>query len=985
MSLFFTFCAKTNHPQNSPQDLRCEYQTNPLGLDVLQPRFSWIVSDARRGATQSAYQIIVSSRQKLLEENKGDMWDSGQIKSDQSVHVVYNGSPLASRERYYWKVRTWDKEGNTSPFSEIAWLEMGLLQQDEWHASWIGKKPEKKERENEKWPWGCWIWYPEERGVDKPVFFRKSFTIDSRKKITKALMRTTADNKFTAYLNGSKVGSGTEWIKVYDFDAKTFLTTGKNSIAVKAVNTAGTVCGFIFSLKIEFSDGTSQVINSDKEWITNNAEKPGWTKSGFSDKNWKKVQIIEQYGGDQWGKIDPNEIFEAPRSVFVRKEFKAGKNLKRARVYVTGLGSYNMHINGQRIGKDIFTPGWTFYPDRLQYQTYDVTAIVKAGDNCVGAILGNVWWSGGLGSTGQIVYSEGPLRFLMQLVLDYEDGTSEKVVTDKSWQTHNSPIIYNTIYHGEIYDATKEVGGWDKPGLKKTDWETVIVFDKDNAKLVAQQGPTIQVTEELEPVNISSPEPGKYVFDLGQNMAGCVRLKVKGSSGNKVVLKFAETLKKDGNIYTENLRKAKATDMYILKGEGTEIWEPLFTYHGFRYVEVTGYPGKPTKDAITGRVFHSAAPLIGHFACSNELLNYVQKNINWGLRGNMHSVPTDCPQRDERLGWMGDAQIIAPTASYNRNMARFFSKWMHDISDCQLENGGVYDVNPRLMFKGPASPGWGDAVVVIPWVVYQFYGDKRIIEDNYATMAGWVGYMETESKADLYEVDGYGDWVAVVPSPKKPIGSAYFYYSTRLLAKMAAIIGRNDDAQKYESLAAKIGLAFNKKHLNKETFQYTGATQSANLLPLAFGITPEEVRENVMANIVQDVKHRDYHLSTGFIGTSYLLPMLSDYGYHDVAYRVATQETYPSWGHMVKQNATTIWELWNSDTEGPGMNSRNHFALGSVGAWYFAYLAGIRPDPQYPGFKKAVIAPKPVGDLTWAEARLKTLYGELSSRWDKTR
>lgn len=813
-------------PLGHPENLRCEYVKNPLGIDVLKPRLSWIVNDSRRGALQTGYQILVASSKEILKNDIGDLWDSDKIESDQSIHVVYEDSALESRKRYYWKVRTWDKVGQLSPYSEIAWWEMGLLNQNDWKAQWIGKK----------------------------------------------------------------------------------------------------------------------------------------------------------IGG---------EIEEIPHSILIRNEFEISKKIQRARVYVTGLGSYVLFINRQRIGKDIFTPGWTHYPERIQYQTYDITDYLKRDKNAVGAILGNAWWSGGLGWHNKQFYSEGPLRFFMQLVVDYQDGSSEIFVTDKTWKTYDSPILENTIYHGETYDARLEMPGWDKPNFDDGKWEPVIVLEAEKAKLVTQQCPEIQVTQELISVKITEPKPGTFVFDFGQNMVGRAKLKVKGEAGTRIQMKFAELLHQDGTVAQENLRTAKATDVYILKGEGVEIWEPHFTYHGFRYVEVTGFPDTPSKESITGRVFHSAAPVIGHFACSNDLLTQIQKNITWGQRGNMMSVPTDCSQRDERLGWMGDAQIFAPTASYNMNMTKFFTKWMRDIVDCQHEEGYVYDVNPAIVVDGPAKPGWGDAVVVVPWVVYKFYGDRRIIEENYEGMAAWIDYMKNQSQNYLYQWGdgkwgGYGDWIAPVESPKNPIAAAYFYYCTSLLSKMAAIIGKQEDAEKYRALAQMIATAFNAKYLDKQTNQYERATQTANLLPLAFGITPENLRSSVVANIVQDVQERETHLSTGFLGTAYLLPILSDYGYHDLAYKLATQKTSPAWGYMVEKGATTIWELWNSDTEPPEkMNSRNHFALGSVGEWYYGYLAGLQPDLEAPGFKRTVIAPKPVGDLTWAEASLQTEYGLLSSRWEK--
>ncbi|MBN1352742.1 family 78 glycoside hydrolase catalytic domain [candidate division KSB1 bacterium] len=978
--LFLLACGQKKQHFGSPINLRCEYQVNPLGIDVKIPRLSWQVNDTRRGALQTAYQILVASSESGLEQDQGDVWDSGKMHSDESVHVPFQGSGLGSKKRYFWKVRTWDAMDQPSPYSDIAFWEMALLQPKDWQASWIGKveiRPEK-----EKWEWKSWIWHPKEHGVNVPVYLRHTFNLPANKPIERAVIRTTADNKFKLLLNGKMVGSGDNLNEVFEFDAKPLLLTGLNVFAVEAANTAGDICGFVLSMKIEYSDGGVQFFCSDASWKTALSAPVDWNTIEFNDNSWIAARAMENWSGSTWGRVD--EPYTPPRSVMLRTEFKLQKPVRRARAYVTGLGSYVMYLNGERLGNDIFTPGWTDYPTRLQYQTYSATALVKKGDNAIGVLLGNMWWSSGLGWKRNEVYSEGPLKSLVQLSVEYDDGTTEEIVSDGTWKAHESPIVENTLYDGEKVDARLEEPNWHKPQFDDRNWEAVSVLDAEKAMLVAQQGPTIQITEELHPIARTEPQPGIYIFDMGQNMVGWARLKVRGESGTKVQLRFAETLQENGLLYTENLRGAKATDTYILKGDGTEVWEPHFTYHGFRYVEVTGYPGIPAKDAITGCVIHSNPEVTGSFECSSDLLNQFQHNICWGLRGNLHSVPTDCPQRDERLGWMGDAQIFAPTACFNRNMARFFTKWMHDIADCQDADGAVHDVNPAIVVSGPAKPAWGDAVVVIPWVVYQHYGDTRIIAENYPAMAAWVDYMKAHSKNYLYERDGYGDWVAVVPSPKLPLSAAYYYYDTVLMSKMASVIGKSEDAARYAEMAEKIARAFNAKYLNAATNSYEGDTQTANLLPLAFGITPEELTAKVIENVAQDVIKRGKHLSTGFIGTAYLLPLLSQLGTHDLAYDVAAQETYPSWCYMVKKGATTVWELWNSDTEGPGMNSRNHFALGSVGEWYYQWLGGIRIDPYKPGFKQVIIAPRPVGDLTYAKAALETMYGKVECDWKIT-
>lgn len=678
----------------------------------------------------------------------------------------------------------------------------------------------------------------------------------------------------------------------------------------------------------------------------------------------------------------------APPSVWLRRSFALSKPIRRATVYISGLGGYVLHLNGRRVGKNVFMPGWTDYNKRVQYQTYDVTDLLVQGENAAGALLGNLWWSSDLGWDGIEAYSKGPVRLLMQLEVTFADGTQQIITTDGDWKAHLSPITENTLYHGEHYDARREQEGWDRPDFQTEGWEPAEVLEDFDIELVAPISPPIQVTERRKPLEEKRMGPDTLLYDFGQNLVGRPRIRVEGARGTTVQLRFGEMLGENGRLYTANLRRAKATDRYILKGGGEEEWTPEFTFHGFQFAEVTFPDGAPASFDLEVEVIHNQNPRIGRFQSSNELLNAIQRNINWGLRGNTISVPTDCPQRDERLGWMGDAQIFAPTAAYNREMAAFYTKWMQDIRDGQEADGSVKDVAPHRLIRGPGKPGYGDAVVTIPWTVYRLYGDRRVIEENYDAMKAWVEYMRAKSEGNIYifEINhwprfGYGDWVAPVKSPKKPVSAAHFYLSTKLLAKMAEATGKSADAAEYEKLATDIARAFNREYFLPDSLGYVGGTQAANVIPAAFGITEEQHVDAVMERVVNDVIERDTHLSTGFIGTACLLPALSEHGYHDMAYALATQTTMPSWGHMVKKGATTIWELWNSDREGPGMNSRNHFALGSVGEWFYANLAGIRPDWQRPGFKHSRLAPGPVPGLDSVSATLETLYGTLESRW----
>lgn len=718
----------------------------------------------------------------------------------------------------------------------------------------------------------------------------------------------------------------------------------------------------------------------------------------------------------QWiGMLGTEGKGAAPKAVELQKEFKLNKRPVKARIYVTGLGAYVVNFNGKKVGADYLTPGWTDYLKTLHYQTYEIDAEdLSVGANFLSATLGSGWWSSGLGWGGNAKrYSEGPNRLLFQMEFTFYDGSIQTIVSDKTWQVRPSAITSNAIYQGETYDARLEyTKNWKEADILNDVENKTYLFGKDeavnkneeaaifstkNISLKASVQPQVQVIEEIKPIKVTEPKKGHFVFDFGQNLVGYCKIKVSGKAGKEVEIKFGELLDAKGMVDQANLRSIRPKDTYILKGYGEEEWEPKFTYHGFRYAQIDEFPGKPNINTIVAKVIHNNVANTGKFTCSNPLLNQIQKNILWSQRGNMTSVPTDCPQRDERLGWMGDAAIFAPTASYNMDMNAFFMKWMGDIADSQHSSGYVYNVNPKIEVPFPGAPAWGDAAVIIPYHLYKFYGDKRALEQYYPNMQRWVEYMnkhENTLKNGLYHMEqqfegkpfyGFGDWVPVEASPTKPIGGSYQIYSNKMLSEIAGILGKNQDRDLYAKLALDYTKKYQELYFSIPTKNYEGATQGANLLPLTFGITPKDYEAAVAKNIADNVKAKNNHLTTGFLSTQMLLPTLSKYGEHELAYTVATKKTYPSWGYMVEKGATTMWELWNSDTEKPeGMNSRNHFAYGSVGEWYYGYLAGIQQDSKSAGFKKVVIAPMPAGDLTFAEASYQSGYGNIKSRWDKT-
>ncbi len=679
---------------------------------------------------------------------------------------------------------------------------------------------------------------------------------------------------------------------------------------------------------------------------------------------------------------------------YFRKDFSTGKKIKSARVYVTSLGLYQLYLNGKKVSTDLFTPGWTSYKNRIQYQTYDVTSQIQA-KNTIGAILGDGWYRGFITWDAIEDYYGSKLALLAQLQISYTDGTSETIGTDQSWKVSNGPIIESDIYNGETYDARKEMPGWANTGFDDSKWEKVAIADHSKKILVAPQGAVVKAIEEIKPVKLITTPKGETVLDLGQNMVGWVRLKVRGKKGDKITLKFAEVLTHEGNFYTDNLRRAKCTDVYILKGDGEEIYEPHFTFHGFRFVQIEGLSTAPSLDQITGVVIHSDMKPTGTFSCSDPFINQLQHNIQWGQKGNFLDVPTDCPQRDERLGWTGDAEVFSMTAAYNFDVAPFYTKWLGDVAADQLPNGLVPHVIPDVLHGAGGSTAWADVSVVVPWTMYQVYGDQRILEVQYPSMKAWVEYMKGRAGEDLLWTGDqhFGDWLAFATNnsdypgattEKDLIATAYFSYSSRLLSKTAAIIGKTEDAKKYAQLSDEVKKAFINAYVTPSG-RLVSHTQTAYSLALAFNLLPENLIPKAAAFLAEDVK-KFGHLTTGFVGTPLLCKTLSANGYDELAFMLLNRKEYPSWLYPVTQGATTIWERWDGQKpdgsfQDVGMNSFNHYAYGSIGEWLYHYVAGMDIDPENPGYKHILLAPHQGGGLTNANAEFLSLYGKIKSAW----
>jgi alpha-L-rhamnosidase len=699
--------------------------------------------------------------------------------------------------------------------------------------------------------------------------------------------------------------------------------------------------------------------------------------------------------------IEPGFVEDSinrPTPLF-RKEFKASKKIQSAIAYITAHGMYEGYINGKRIGDYYFTPGWTSYNKRLQYQTYDVTELLAQGSNVIAMGLGSGWYRGHLAwDENKNIYGKD-IALLFQLAITYTDGRKELILSDDSWKSTTGSITYSEIYNGEIIDARKQKTGWGNTGYDDSNWSGVKINNYTKSNLIATENEPVKKHETFKPVKIFTTPKGEKVIDFGQNLVGWVMLKAKGNAGDAITISHAEVLDKYGNFYTENLRAAKAQAKYILRGEGEEFFEPHFTFFGFRYIKIEGYPGELKPENFEAVALYSDMKPTGEFTSSNSLINQLQHNIQWGQRGNFLDVPTDCPQRDERLGWTGDAQAFSRTAAFNFGVKNFFSKWMKDVAADQASSGSVPFVIPNVLGEGAGgATGWADVATIIPWNMYLAYGDKKILEDQYNSMKSWVSYMENASKNYLWNTGfHFGDWLFYRPfddndgrsavTDKYLIAQCFFANSVQIMINTAKVLNKNDDAERYSQLLKNVKDAFIKEYITPNGRLVSG-TQTAYVLALNFDMLPENLRAQAAERLVQNIKSYNNHLTTGFLGTPYLCHVLTRFGYTDVAYSLLMQETFPSWLYPVKMGATTIWERWNgirpdSSFEPASMNSFNHYAYGAIGDWMYRVMAGINTHDNLPGYKHTIIEPHMGGGFTYASASLQTIYGKLSSGWKR--
>mgnify|MGYP001002793410 CR=1 FL=1 len=1004
--LLSLFCGCAVAMADSPADvehLRCEYRINPLGIDILTPRLSWEMRDARRGARQTAYQVLVATTADRLAADRGDLWDSGKIPSDQSAQIVYAGKPLESRTACYWKVRIWDSAGQPTAFSSPAIWTMGLLTPADVKGHWIGMPGSmvhpliRAAAAHEPTPpsfEGCpWIWTAEPgadatRNAPEGVrYFRKTLDITADKKIRQAQLVITADDIFSAYINGRSACWGTDWKVPQATDVTEWLTPGKNILGIAVKNTSQSSAGLLGKLIVEFQDSLTMIVPIDASWKSSRKPDTNWKAADFDDSKWPKAVEIAKMGDQPWGKVIVQPKAKPQACPLLRKEFKTAGNVRRATLYASALGNYRFYINGRPVGDDYFTPDWTDYNKRVYYNTYDVTELVRSNSaNAIGGVLAAGWYAGAIGWGGQRNhYGEKPWLFA-QLEIELADGTVQTVATDNSWKASYGPYIEGEFLAGEAYDATRETPDWDQAGFGDEAWSPVAVNDSARARFQAFPGVTVQQTGQLPTVAVTEPKPNVYVFDLGQNLAGFARLKARGPAGTRIQLRFAEVLNPDGTIYVKNLRGARAIDTYVLRGKGDEVWQPRFTFHGFRYVEVTGYPGRPTPKAITGIAINSDIPLTGQFECSSPTVNRLYQNIVWTQRANFISVPTDCPQRDERLGWTGDAQVFCRAATYNADVAAFFTKWLVDLEDAQGPTGDFPDVAPRVVDRAGGVAAWADAGTICPCTLFWVYNDRQLLERHFGAMQRWIDYCQKNSHGLLRPDAGFGDWLSIdAETPKDVLATAYFAESTRLTAKAARILNRPEDAEKYERLFREIRAAFNKAYVAADG-RIKGNTQTCYVLALAFDLLSPENRAAATRYLVEDIRSRGTRLSTGFVGTGAILPVLTEVGQTPLAYELFLSDRFPSWGFSIKHGATSIWERWDGWTpekgfQDPGMNSFAHYAFGAVGQWMFRTVVGI--DTAEPGFQKLLLRPQPGRGLDWVKASYHSHHGPIRTEWRK--
>lgn len=969
-----------------PSNLRCEYLENPLSVDVVAPRLSWElapVEASARGLSQSAWQVLVASSAELLDRGKGDLWDSGKRRGKQTFGIEYDGRPLAPHHDCWWRVRVWDQKGSTSEWSEPARWSAGILGSNNWQAKWIAEA----ERPTFE---GCkWIWTP---GRNREGWFWAALP-PIPGEVEEATLLFATDASATVQFNGETLlaakGKKGNWRRIQRVDLLPhWRRKGLNIIAIQALggDAENAVSGRAILRNRErlqrFWWLDESVRCSEKQpttWPPNSA------KGGMPARVISRVGESNALGERElpWGIPGTDDPLLLTAPVVLSREITVGPGVKRARLYATALGHVHAVINGRPASDEFFTPGWSDYRKRLYYRCWDVTELLENGEsNTLSLTLADGWFAGYVAWGRRRNLYNDVARVSAELLLEYEDGRVESIITDEKWKVSEGPIREADMLMGETHDLR----------VKPREVGKACLMDPPAVVLESHPGTPVRIMNQLVPRSLRELRQGVYLFDLGQNMVGTVRLSVEGISGREITLRYAETLDDNGELYLRNLRGARCIDSIIPAEDGPVVFEPRFTFHGFRYVEVSGCASPPTNASLVGLVLHSDLREAGTFECSHDGVNKLVGNILWGMKGNYLEIPTDCPQRDERLGWTGDAQAFVGTASCLMDIAPFMTKWLVDLEDSQHPDGAFTHVAPDIGIGGGAA-GWGDAGTICPMRIHEVYGDRRILERHYGAMCRWLKYLEKNSDELIRPEEGFGDWLSLnAATPRSLIGTAFFAHSAGLVAQAARALGKHEDAAQHQALRERIVQAFQKRFLLGQGLDsriqvagiLEGNTQTANVLALAFDLVPESMRHAAEYHLVRDLQIRAYHLSTGFLGLPHLLPVLEKIGRIDLAYRLLLNEDFPSWLYQIKHGATTMWERWDGWSEefgfqNPEMNSFNHYAYGAVGEWIFRTVGGL--DISEAGNHRLLISPRPGGGITHASTQIHTMHGPASCAW----
>ncbi|MFI5379829.1 MAG: family 78 glycoside hydrolase catalytic domain [Tepidisphaerales bacterium] len=974
--------------------LRCEYATDPLGVDTPLPRLCWRLGSDERGQKQTAYRILVASSPDLLSKDAGDLWDSGKVASDQTLHIPYAGKPLQSSQQVFWKVRAWDVAGKESSWSKPAAWTMGILNDADWKAQWISAKTavaapvaraligyhaaESARQDDPKWvqvdlgrdlPIDTIRLHPvrheDKDGFGYPIRFKIEASAEAEFATPTSIVDRTAEDVPNPGYNA------------VSFDAR---ATKARYVRITASKLAKPTRSYCFALaQLEVLSGGKNVALNARVSAKDTVEAFGWGKAGLTDGR-------GMVGADQ----PKGPVYE---TMLLRRPFAVKPGLKRAVAHVCGLGQYEMTINGTKAGEDLLSPGWTKYDKTCLYDTHDITPLLKEGPNAVGLFLGNGMYNVKGGRYTKFKGTFGPLKAIAELRLEYADGSAETVATGDGWKVAPGPITFSCIYGGEDYNARLDPRGWDKAGFDDYEWEAAIVVAGPGGRLRGLTGaaPPLRAIETIKVAKVTELRPGVAVYDLGQNAPIMPRLKVKGPAGSFVRIIPAELVNADGSVDRGSAGGGASYWQYKLLGIGSEQWFPKFFYHGCRYLQVELKPAieggeLPTVESLEGVVVHTASRPVGEFACSNEMFTRIRTLIRWAQRANLVSVITDCPHR-ERLGWLEQYHLNGPALRYEFDLAQLYNKGMTDMADSQLENGLVPDIAPEYTVFGGGfrdSPEWGSAMVLVPWQQHEWTGDVELLRRHYDGMKRYVGYLGSKSK-DGIVAHGLGDWYDIGPKPPgysqlTPIAltaTAFYYEDARIVAQAAKLLDKPDDARKYEDLAVRIRMAFNKAFYKPDTKQYATGSQCGNALALVMGLADSGQRPGVLDGIVQDVRKRGNGLTAGDVGYRYLLRALADGGRSDVIFDINSRDDKPGYGWQLKMDATSLTEAWDA---GRG-SSQNHFMLGQIMEWFYHDLAGIGCDPAGPGFKRIVIHPQPVGDVTWAKAKYDSIRGPIVSDW----